>query len=58
MKPRPIWNGFSPHDCETWYICPICKCVFGSWTIYHQEKNENGTNEYCPNCHTELNFRL
>lgn len=54
MKPRAIDESYCNHDCEAWYRCPICNEVFGSWTIFHQEKNENGTKEYCPYCKTEL----
>lgn len=48
LKPRAIHIGFSEHDCESWYRCPICKQTFGSWTIYNKQ-------EYCcPYCKTEL----
>ena len=54
VKPRAITQGYCPHDCETWYKCPKCGKVFGDWTVYHQKKNENGTNKYCPHCKLEL----
>ena len=53
-KKRAIKNGFCSSDCEEWYKCPVCKKPFGSWTVFHQEKNENGTNKYCPHCKIEL----
>lgn len=54
MKERAIWESFNSHDCETIYSCPHCKKKFSSWDIYHQEKNENGTKGYCPECKEEL----
>ena len=51
IKPKKL--GYSSRDCETYYEC-ICGCKFGDWTIFHQEKNENGTKDYCPNCKIEL----
>ena len=54
MKKRAIYQSFSSHDCEAWYKCPVCNKIFGSWTVYHQKKNENGTNKYCPHCKEEL----
>ena len=53
-KKRAIYNGFCNHDCEAWYKCPECGKPFGSWSIYHQPKNENGTKNYCPFCKIEL----
>lgn len=46
--------GYSFHDTELWYRCPLCGHKFGSWTIFHQQKNENGTKNYCPSCKEEL----
>ena len=52
-KIRPKNLGYSSRDCESHYEC-ICGYKFGSWTLFHQEKNENGTKDYCPNCKIEL----
>ena len=57
-KPWAEYCGFSSHDCETWYRCPICKKTFGDWTIYHQKPNTNGTKDYCPHCETELDIGI
>lgn len=54
MKPRAEYIGFCDHDCESHYRCPLCGKNFGSWTICGQQKNENGTNKYCPHCKEEL----
>lgn len=54
MKKSAIYKGYCSHDCEAWYECPVCHKVFGSWSVYHQTKNENGTNKYCPYCKEEL----
>ena len=54
IKKRAIYESFSSHDCEAWYRCPECKKLFGSWSIFHQKENENGTNKYCPHCKVEL----
>ena len=54
MKQRAMRVGFCSHDCEIWYECPHCKKKFGSWTVFLQEKNENGTKKYCPYCKEEL----
>lgn len=51
---KAIYQGYNAHDCESWYKCPECNYVFGSWTIFHQKQNENGTRHYCPYCKTEL----
>ncbi len=53
-KPRAISVGFCSHDCEAHYKCPVCDKNFGSWTIFGQKENENGTKHYCPHCKTEL----
>lgn len=53
-KKRAEFIGFSVHDCETFYRCPYCGKSFGGWDIFRQQKNENGTNEYCPHCKEEL----
>lgn len=53
-KPRAIYVGFSSHDCESRYRCPCCNTPFGSWDIYNNSKNKNGTKQYCPSCKTEL----
>lgn len=50
VKPRAEYIGFSSHDCEAHYRCPVCNGTFGSYSV---QKNENG-NEYCPRCKTEL----
>lgn len=49
-KPKAEYIGFSSHDCESHYRCPVCNGTFGSWSL---ERNENG-NRYCPRCKTEL----
>lgn len=54
MKKRAIYESFNSHDCEAWYRCPVCGEKISSWIIYHQKKNENGTNKYCPCCKEEL----
>lgn len=56
MKKKAIYQSYNSHDCETFYKCPQCNEVFGDWTIYGQEENENGTKDYCPKCKTELIF--
>ena len=53
-KQRAIYIGFSQHDCEAYYRCPCCNESFGSWRVFHNQVNENGTNRYCPNCKEEL----
>ena len=53
-KKRAIRQGFCSHDCETWYKCPECGKTFGDWAVFHQEKNENGSKNYCPFCKVEL----
>lgn len=53
-KLRAIYMGFSNHDCDAYYKCPVCGKVFGGWAVFRQKKNENGTNHYCPECKTEL----
>ena len=54
MKPKAIFQSFNSHDCEAYYRCSACKKLFGSWMVFLQPQNENGTNEYCPHCETEL----
>lgn len=54
LKPKAIYLGFSSHDCESRYRCPVCNKPFGSWEIFLQQPNENGTRYYCPHCETEL----
>lgn len=53
-KPLAIYLGFSSHDCESRYRCPRCNNIFGSWSVFNNKENENGTNLYCPSCKTEL----
>lgn len=53
-KPKAIYIGFSSHDCESRYKCPCCDKPFGSWEVFNNKKNENGTKHYCPSCKTEL----
>ena len=53
-KPRAIMQSYNSHDCETFYKCPSCGEVFGDWIVFHQEKNKNGTKNYCPFCKVEL----
>lgn len=53
-RAEAIYLSYSSRDCESWYQCPLCGKRFGSWSIYHQEPNENGTKEYCPHCKQEL----
>ena len=55
LKPKVEVLGFSNHDCATHYRCPCCKKTFDDWTVYHNEKNDNGTKNYCPHCKCELN---
>lgn len=54
MKKRAIYLGFSHHACDTYYKCPACGNGFDGWSVFRQEKNENGTNKYCPHCKEEL----
>ena len=54
MKKMATCIGFCSHDCEVWYRCPVCGAHFGSWSIFRQKKNKNGTNKYCPYCKEEL----
>lgn len=49
--PKAIYEGFSSHDCETWYKCPVCNKKFGSWSLPSGEKIAN-----CPCCGAELQF--
>ena len=46
-KPDAIYLGFSQHDCEAWYKCPLCGRSFGSWSI-------NMKDVRCPDCKEEL----
>lgn len=46
-KPDAIYLGFSQHDCESHYKCPLCGCSFGSWSI-------NMKDVRCPDCKEEL----
>lgn len=46
-KPDAIYLGFSQHDCEAHYKCPLCGKGFGSWSI-------DMKNVRCPNCKEEL----
>lgn len=54
-KERARYIGFCDHDCEAHYECPYCKKRFGSFAVFHQKENENGTKKYCPHCKKELN---
>ena len=54
MKKRALYVGFSSHNCEAFFECPYCKKIFGSWRVFNQKENENGTNKYCPHCKEEL----
>lgn len=54
-KLQAVYLGFSNHDCEARYICPVCRKGFGSWAVFNQPKNKNGTKKYCPHCKVELN---
>lgn len=51
---KAIYKGYCAHDCEAWYKCPCCGETFGSWSVFHNKPNENGTKEYCPECKKEL----
>lgn len=53
-KERAISMAYNSHDCESRYRCPECGTPFGSWDVFRNQKNENGTNKYCPHCKTEL----
>lgn len=53
-KPKAIYLGFSSHDCESRYKCPCCDKPFGSWEVFNNKENENGTKRYCPICKMEL----
>lgn len=54
-KIRPIVTSYNPRDCETHYRC-TCGRRFGSWDLFHQDRNSNGTNKYCPKCKIELDI--
>ena len=54
MKQRAIYTGFSQHDSDAYYKCPVCNSTFSGWDVFHNQKNENGSKKYCPNCKTEL----
>ena len=54
IKQKAIYTGFSQHDCEAYYKCPYCNKSFGSWSVFHNVLNENGTKKYCPHCKEEL----
>ncbi len=28
--------GYSSHDCESWYACPLCRTQYGSWEFFHK----------------------
>ena len=28
---KMVYNGFSSHDCESHYKCPVCETDYGSW---------------------------
>lgn len=47
VKPKAIYLGFSQHDCESHYRCPLCGDAFGSWCIDMKDVR-------CPNCKAEL----
>ena len=53
-RAKAIYMNFSNHDCEMKYRCPYCDKIFGSWDVYRNKKNENGTKNYCPDCKKEL----
>ena len=53
IMPRARYLGFSQHDCETHYECPLCKRKFGSWSTDFYKVN--GTEHCkCPHCESEL----
>lgn len=54
MKKTAIYESFDSHACEAWFRCPECNKIFGSWAVFGQLDNENGTNKYCPHCKVEL----
>ena len=47
-------NDESAYEFMDLYKCPECGKAFGDWSVFHQEKNENGTKNYCPFCKVEL----
>ena len=51
-KPKAKYLGY--HDGDTWYQCPVCEEKFGGFSVMHQDRNPNGTKEYCPGCKREL----
>lgn len=53
VAPRARYLGFYPHDCESYYKCPLCNGQFGSWSTSFYKKN-NREHCKCPNCDSEL----
>ena len=51
--PKAIYMGFSSHDCEAHYKCPLCKGNFGSWSTTFYKKNGKEHCK-CPRCQAEL----
>lgn len=39
--------GFSPHDCEAWYKCPLCGKSFGDFSVDMKDVR-------CPHCKEKL----
>jgi len=48
--PEAIYLGYSSHDCESWFKCPICHKKFGC----HSEIIDKEGNRGCPHCKTIL----
>ena len=51
LPKKLIYEGFSSHDCETWYSCPYCGKKIGGYLFPPQRKDER---IYCPYCKEEV----
>lgn len=45
--PKAIYQSFNSHDCETYYRCPLCDKVFGSWSYSYKDQE-------CPICNKKI----
>lgn len=53
VAPIAKYLGYSSHDCESHYRCPLCYRDFGSWSTTFYKKNYREHCK-CPNCGSEL----
>lgn len=49
-QPEAIYVGYSSHDCESLFECPICHKQFGCYSEITDEEGHRG----CPSCKTIL----